>query len=52
MARIQKQKVVGYLGFSPEAIAVDSLTQALRNRSGIHHYNKVEIASVFDLVTL
>ena len=53
MARVSKKKVVaGYLGYSPEALRVDHLTQTLRKRSGVHHYNGVEVASVFDLVEL
>lgn len=40
------------LGYSPEALRVDQLTQTLRKRSGVHHYNGVEVASVFDLVEL
>lgn len=31
---------------------MDHLTQTLRKRSGVHHYNGVEVASVFDLVEL
>lgn len=40
------------IGYSPEATRVDNLTMALRKRSGVHLYNGVEVASVFDLVEL
>lgn len=40
------------LGYTPEALRVDELTRRLRSRSGIHFYNKTEVASVFDLVSL
>jgi hypothetical protein len=51
MKAIRKSKQV-LLGYSPEAKRVDSLTHELRKRSGVHHYKKTEIASVFDLITV
>jgi len=51
-SRSLRPDTIKRIGYSPEALRVDQLTQTLRKRSGVHHYNGVEVASVFDLVEL